>query len=241
MNTVCDLDFQQTLSFQKQLENSLGMKLHLKINDNRSTMLNVKWEPDCTRVSMHRMFLQAPQNVMQALACYLKGDDRKLAPSIKAYIEDTLQKMDYTHQLDLTQLETKGFYYNLNEIYLRLNREYFDNRLKLHMTWFGKGRRRRCKRLTFGLYQDPLRLIKINRLLDHPYFPDYFVDYVVYHEMLHHVCPAYVDETGYKHIHSKAFKEHEKKFKNFNEAQTWIKNNQEYLFNAMRENTYGRS
>lgn len=226
------MDNQQTETFQEQLENHLGIKLHLKINDNRSTMLNVKWEPDCTRVSLHRMFLQAPQNIMQALACYLKGDDRKLSPSIKAYIEQHLQKLDYSHELDLTRLETSGRCYDLKDIYDEINRDYFEGSLKLHITWFGTHRGSQCKRVTFGLYHDPLRLIKINRRLDNRQFPKYFVEYVVYHEMLHYVCPAFVDETGYKHIHSKAFKERESKFKYFKEAQEWIKENQDCLFNA---------
>ena len=48
-----DLDDQETLTFQERLENSVGSKLRLKINDNRSTMLSVKWDPDCTKVSLH--------------------------------------------------------------------------------------------------------------------------------------------------------------------------------------------
>ncbi len=226
------LDYQQASMFQEQLENQAGIKLHLKINDNRSTMLSVKWEPDCTKVSLHRMFLQAPQNVMQALACYLKGEDKKLAPSIKAYIENNLQNFNYSHELDFAKLQTQGQVYDLKKIYCDLNQEYFNQRLNLYITWFGVRRRRICKRVTFGLYHDPLRLIKINRLLDNQHFPTYFIAYVIYHEMLHHVCPAYVDENGYKHIHSQAFKEHEKRFKYFKEAQQWIRDNQGYLFDA---------
>jgi predicted SprT family Zn-dependent metalloprotease len=227
-----DTSQKQTLTFQEQLENSAGIKLRLKINDNRSTMLSVKWEPDCTKVSLHRMFLKAPQNVMQALACYLKGEDKKLAPSIKAYIEHSLQKLDYSHELDLSTLQTKGRIYDLEKIYGDLNREYFDEPLGLHITWFGERRRRLCKRVTFGLFHDPLRLIKINRLLDNRHFPDYFVAYVIYHEMLHYVCPTFVDEKGQKHIHSRDFKEREKEFKYFKDAQQWIRDNQNYLFHS---------
>lgn len=223
---------QKDLIFQEKLENSAGIKLRLKINDNRSTMLSVKWEPDCTKVSLHRMFLQAPRNVMQALACYLKGEDKKLAPSIRAYIEHNLQQLDYSHELDLSKLQTKGRVYDLQKIYHHLNRVYFDHSLDLHITWFGHGRRRSCNRVTFGLFHDPLRLIKINRLLDNKRFPDYFVAYVIYHEMLHYVCPTYVDEKGQKHIHSKEFKEREQEFKHFKLAQQWIRDNQNYLFHA---------
>jgi hypothetical protein len=227
-----DLDNQQTLTFQGRLENHAGMKLQLKINDNRSTMLSVKWEPDCTKVSLHRMFLKAPKNVMQALACYLKGEHKKLAPSIRAYIEHNLQRLDYSHELDLSKLQTKGHVYDLEKIYEYLNHEYFDQSLDLHITWFGERRRRVSNRVTFGLYHDPLRLIKINRLLDTRDIPGYFVAYVIYHEMLHYVCPAYVDEKGYKHIHSREFKEREREFRYFKEAQEWIRSNQHYLFDS---------
>jgi hypothetical protein len=225
-------DSHQILLFQEKLEVSIGTKLRLKFNDNRSTMLSVKWEPDYTKVSLHRMFLGAPQNVMQALACYLKGEHKKIAPSIKAYIEHSLQKLDYSHELDLTKLDVQGSVYDLQQMYHQLNHEYFGASLNLHITWFGEGRKRRCNRVTFGLFHDPLRLIKINRLLDNKSFPDFFVAYVIYHEMLHYACPPYVDEKGVSHIHSKSFKEREKEFKYYHEAQQWIRNNHHYLFNV---------
>lgn len=228
--TFKNFEDKRALNFQQQLENSTGTKLHLKINDNHSTMLSVKWEPDCTKVSLHRMFLQAPQNIMQALACYLKGEDRKLSPSIRAYIDHHLKRLDYSHKLDLSQLSMRGKVFDLEKIYLGLNREYFESPLGLRITWFGEGRRRLRKKVTFGLYHDPLRLIKINRLLDDHYFPNFFVSYVIYHEMLHFVCPASFDLNGHKAIHSKEFKRRESEFKHFKQAQQWIRDNQSYIF-----------
>lgn len=218
-----------TYSLQKKLEDKSGLKLKLKINDNRSTMLSVKWEPDCTKVSLHRMFLDAPRNVMDALACYLKQEDKIIAPSVKAFIEDRLKDIDYSKTLDTSKLSSQGDVYNLQRIYDNLNREYFKDKLKLQITWFGKGQRFKS-RVSFGLYYDSLRLIKINRLLDHASFPDYILSYVIYHEMLHHVCPAYYDANGYHHIHSKEFKKREVEFKYYDMAQKWIKDNQANFF-----------
>lgn len=217
-------------TFQEQLENSSGRKLKLKINDNRSTMLSVKWEPDFAKVSLHRIFLQAPQNVMDDLACYLRQEDKIIAPSVKAFIENNLKNLDYSHQLDRTKLYSQGHVYNLQKVYDNLNREYFRGKLNLFITWFGKPMQRSRSQVTFGLYHDPIRLIKVNRLLDSPSFPDYFVSYVVYHEMLHHVCPAYVDDKGQHHIHSKEFKEREIEFRHYELAQMWIKENQACFF-----------
>lgn len=220
----------QLFILKESLEDRIGKKLHLKINDNRSTMLSVKWEADCTRVSLHRMFLKAPLKVMQDLTGYLKQEKKNLTPDVKAYIEKSLQTFDYSHQLDLKKLQVKGKEYHLQSIYDQLNEEYFEKKLKLSITWFGNTKRANRSRITFGLYYDPLKLIKINRLLDQPYFPIYFVRYVVYHEMLHYVCPTYVDERGVKQIHSKEFKTKEKEFKEFEQAQSWMRQNQNNIF-----------
>ncbi len=167
---------------------------------------------------------------MQALACYIKQEDKIIDPDIRYFIEENLKKMDYSHLLERRKLYTQGMVYNLQRIYHDLNKEYFDNRLNLFITWFGKPNFRCRTRVTFGLYHDPLKLIKINRLLDSPSFPDYLVSYVVYHEMLHHVCPAYHDENGVHRIHTKEFKKRESQFRHFNLAQDWIRDHQQHLF-----------
>lgn len=193
-------------------------------------MLSVKWEPDYTRVSLHRIFLDAPRNVMEALACYLRQEDKNIDSSVKAFIEDNLQKLDYSHLLNRQKLYSQGNVYNLQNIYNELNQEYFDGKLSLFITWFGKPIQRNRSRVTFGLYHDPLKLIKVNKILDSPAYPDYLVSYVVYHEMVHHVCPAYFDENGQHRIHSKEFKEREAEFRYFDLAKNWIKENQTTFF-----------
>lgn len=218
---------------QQLLEMISGKKLKLTINDNRSTMLSVRWEPDHTRVSLHRMFLEAPKNVMNALACYIKGEESTPGPLVKAFIESNLCNLDYSHQLKAGNLLVQGQVYNLKDIYDHLNHEYFDRELNLHITWFGKQGFKPRSRLTFGLYHDPLKLIKINRFLDSPKIPDFVVSYVVYHEMLHKVCPSYVDEKGVNHSHSDDFKRRELEFRDYILSQNWIKEHQESLFQVL--------
>lgn len=215
---------------QRNLENHSGMKFQFKLNDNRSTMLSVRWDPDCTKVSMHRMFLEAPKNVMDALACYLLKKEQHIAPAIKSFIETNLKKLDYTYLIDQSKLVSIGKVYDLKDIYDSLNGEYFNRKLDLSITWFGRYNQKNRSRVTFGLYHEPLKLIKIHRMLDNKCFPDYVVNYVVYHEMVHHVCPSYIDEKGIHRIHSKAFKEKEARFREYGKAQQWIKSNQVHFF-----------
>ena len=152
-----------------------------------------------------------------------------ISPIVKEFIEDGIKNLDYSHELDASKLSTNGHVYNLQKTLDTLNREYFDQKLNLCITWFGKPSVRSRNRLTFGLYHDPLRLIKINRLLDSPSFPSYLIDYVVYHEMLHHVCPSYY-ENGVHKVHTREFKERELEFKHYNLAQNWLEEHTEYLF-----------
>ena len=180
-------------------------KYEFKINNNRCTMLSVKWEPDKTKVSLHKMFLDAPSNIMDQLACYLKQETKTISPQVRAFIDTNLQKLDYSWQLDKKKLEVKGSVYNLKTIFDELNQEYFNGELDLLITWFGKKGQKNRSRVTFGLYHDQMRLIKINRMMDTPAFPDYVVSFVIYHEMLHHVCPSYYDKNGRHQIHSKEF------------------------------------
>lgn len=218
------------MSLYQKLQDYIDAKLDVKINDNRSTMLSVRWEPDCTKISMHRMFLNAPQNVMDALACYIRREQKVLSPVVKAFIEDNIRNLDYSHTLDQSKLSEKGKVYNLREIYNEINGEYFRNELNLHITWFGRSKQKNKSTVTFGLYYDPLKLIKVNRYLDNVEIPHYLISYVIYHEMLHHVCPSYVDENGLHRIHSKEFKEKEMEFRFYGPAKKWIDLNLPQIF-----------
>jgi hypothetical protein len=210
------------IGFQQEIEARTRRKLKIKINNNRQTMLSVRWESDCTRVSLHRMFLQAPQNVMDELACYIQKKHKVIAPSVKAFIEESMRKLDYSHTIKPSQLMTQGAVYNLKKLYNDVNREYFDNAVDLYITWYGKPHLTTKSRITYGLYFEPQRLIKIARFLDHLTVPDYVISFVIYHEMLHHVCPTYVDDKGVHRSHDKAFKDREKQFRYFDLAMDWM-------------------
>jgi hypothetical protein len=215
--------------FQKDLEKSLNKSVKLRINDNRSTMLSVKWEPDCTRVSMHRFFLDAPKNIMDELACYIRKEHPQLTPSVKSFIENQVNGLDYSHEVRKERLSAQGRYYDLERLMGEVNRNYFQSCLDLNITWFKHKRRRIRSQFTFGLYHQPLKLVKINSLLDTPEVPEYILSYVIYHEMLHHVYPSYCDIKGKRKIHHQEFKEMEKQFSEYDRARSWIEHNRERL------------
>lgn len=216
--------------FKKKLERDCGKKLLLKINDNHTTMLSVRWESDCTRVSLHRMFLKAPKNVMNALACYIRREHHEIPLNVKGFIDESLQRLDYSHLVNRRYLCTQGSTYHLQTMYDTLNKEYFQGSVNLLITWFGRSEQRPRTRIALGLYHDALKLIKIHKIMDSPIFPSYVVEFIIFHEMLHHVCPAYYDKAGVHHIHSKEFKALEAQYRHYQLAEQWLKEHQGHLF-----------
>lgn len=224
--------------FLKRLSQYTRLKVSLKVNHNRSTMLNVlerRWR--FVRLSLHQMFLNAPDRVVEAVAHYLKGrsrGDEEYHKILREYIELHLPKQDYSCRLP-SVLKAEGVHYDLQAIYEKVNQDYFNQNLNLKVTWYGGTVRSKYpKRITFGLYEDPLKLIKINRILDDPFFPSYFVSYVVYHEMVHAVVPGEMNERGQFCVHTPLFKEHERQFADYKRAREWEKKNRNKIFSHGR-------
>lgn len=221
---------ESTKSFLADLRQRAGHPLKIRLNNNRSTMLNVQWKQGYTSVSLHRLFVGAPGEVIDSLASYLRGEEQKLAPAIKAYIEQEIASIDYSARIDRDCLRPVGVVYDLQKIYNRVNQEYFEGKLSLFITWHGAARQRFGKSITFGLYDETMKLIRVHRVLDHPEVPQSVVEFVVYHEMLHHVCRPYVDEKGINRVHHPLFRAKEKEHHHYGVATEWIRHHKEALF-----------
>lgn len=216
------------------LQQHLKMDLEIVINDNRSTMLNVlQRRKRSMRLSLHRMFLEAPASVISAVAHLVRTSRTKCKEQnhiVKEYIQRNLPRFDASHRVDRSKLSPKGAVYHLREIFDVLNQSYFEGSLDLMITWYKTPSRKNRQRITFGQYYDNMKLIKINELLDNSFFPDYFVSFIVYHEMLHARIPGHMDEKGRYCVHGKAFKERERLFEHYERAHLWEKQNKNSIF-----------
>jgi hypothetical protein len=127
-------------------------------------------------------------------------------------------------------LQTQGTLYDLQEIYNRINQAYFENQLDLKITWFGSKERKARRHRKLGLYIFDDKVVKIHRLLDQAHFPPYFISYVVYHEMLHSVCPPVKARRGRYQIHHLEFKKKEMEFAEYALAKRWETENKRLFF-----------
>jgi len=112
-----------------------------------------------------------------------------------------------------------GRVYNLDKIYARLNRRYFNNELhKPTLSWSA----RRTKRI-LGHHDAVHDAIIISRSLDQANVPEFLVEYVLYHEMLHiKHRPRVIN--GRRIFHTAAFRADEQRFARFRESIEWLDN-----------------
>ena len=74
--------------------------------------------------------------------------------------------------------------------------------------------------IKLGTYSATERLIRIHPVLDKPWVPRYFVSFVIYHEMLHHVMPTTI-VSGRRVLHPPLFMARERFFRDFDRAMAW--------------------
>jgi predicted metal-dependent hydrolase len=178
-------------------------------------------------VRVSDILCDAPQAVHRALAHILVGKLFKQRPKVEhetlyrqfIYQPQILRASDLARQRrGRKQLSgSVGRTYNLDRIFTQLNRRYFDNDLyKPNLSWS----MRRTKRI-LGHHDAVHDAIIISRSLDLASVPDYVVEYVMYHEMLHvKHKPRLVN--GRRLFHTPAFRAEEKRFAYYDEAIKWL-------------------
>lgn len=118
-----------------------------------------------------------------------------------------------------------GSVFDLQKIYQDLNIRFFDEKLRLTIGWFGRERSKAVRKAVLGSYHEEEKAIRIHRSLDRKDIPLFFIEYLVYHEMVHSVVPREYSLSGRTIFHGKKFKEYEKRFPLYERAIAWEKAN----------------
>jgi hypothetical protein len=204
----------------------------LTLTENRSVLLTVRREKGTAFVRLHYMFLHAPLSVVRAIARGLKSRKSRAADSVvRRFMNENLHRVRRVKR-ELPALLTRGSHHDLLRVFASLNARFFSDRLEVPITWGrGYGRARRGG-LTFGSYDPVLGLIRIHPVLDRPEVPRYFLESVVYHEMLHHNMGGVPDRAGRTVYHTRAFRAAEARYPHHREALAWEKRNLRYLLRA---------
>lgn len=214
-----------------------GRSVVLSITDNRHSIISHSMKDGVLHARVHHMFLDAPPRVVDALVRYVTRDDREASQIVGQYIEDNGARLA-RRRARAIPLVAKGKHHDLLQIFKDLNERYFGGNCHALITWGRRTRRKGNKprrAIKLGSYSSLERLIRIHPVLDRAWVPRYFVAYVVYHEMLHHMIPSArgnarqassniasaKGQVARRILHPPEFLEREREFRNFERALDW--------------------
>lgn len=218
-----------------------GRTVVLQITDNRCSIISHSLKGGVLHARIHHMFLDASARVRDALVRYLATDDRASSIIVSHYIEANGARLARRRPRTIP-LFPKGDHHDLFTIFKDLNERYFAGACHALITWGTKVKRKNPKprrAIRLGSYSNLERVIRIHPALDRAWVPRYFVAYVIYHEMLHHMIPSargtsrhasakILSEAGppsttsaRRTLHPPEFLEREREFRNFERALSW--------------------
>ena len=181
-------------------------RMVLTLTENRVSMFSANFTDSVIiKVRMHKQFLSAPEPILRCIQIYLSTRNTSAWKKIEGFVQ--------TIQLDkpirsANALSTQGRFYNLREIKHFINSVYFSNALSCRICWgrsFRRHHRTARKSIRYGAYHEQENLIRINPLLDDLRVPKTFLEYIVFHEMLHIAIPSEYRNCRWNH-HTKQFK-----------------------------------
>jgi len=170
----------------------------------------------------------APAPIVEALAYILLGKlYRRPIPRIyehryRLYLNrrEIRQKLQLMRQIRGRKFVSgpEGASHNLEELFERLNRQYFDGLLGRPLL----GWSRQLSRSLLGHFDPSHNAIIISRIFDRPAAPPLALEYVMFHEMLHLRYP--VDHNGVRRrVHTREFRQAERAFPRLAEAKELLK------------------
>lgn len=227
----------QIAAAQQSLERRIRAHLprgevRVTLTDNRYTMISVRRLKREQRfdVRLHLMFADADPVIVRALAKYVADNDREASHVLGDFIDNNNDYVRGRSRRSPSQvIFTAGEYHDLRATFDRLNAQYFDNKIEAAITWGARtGRVRRRTSIKMGSYAVEDRLIRIHRSLDRAFVPGFFVDWIVFHEMLHQVHDILV-KNGRREFHSKEFMADEMRFEHYDEARAWERSHLDQL------------
>jgi predicted metal-dependent hydrolase len=221
-----ELPLNDAAALRDELERRTGLRIAMTVTDNTHNLLSVKPDgaPERVKVRLHHMFLAAEPGVVKALSEWIRRPRAKRSgEALDAFIRANRHLIRQKQPRRRTiRVRTRGRHFDLKRLYDEVNEAHFGGEIKAHITWGQMPKRRgRRRSIRFGSYSHELGLIRIHPLLDQEFVPEYFVRYIVYHEMLHAHLGVSESETGRRMVHTAEFRKMEEAYPDYDKALTW--------------------
>ena len=165
-------------------------------------------------VRLHKMFRHAGPQEARVLAGYISGRDKGSSSALDSFIALHAEEIRGREPEDGTPLDAVGKHHDLVASLERVSVRYFGAVEGMNEVAIGWGRARASRRRrnaksrsrALATYSYGDRAIRVNPVLDSKRVPVYVLDWIVYHELLHHVLPVERGVHGKRRYHTKSFR-----------------------------------
>lgn len=205
----------------------LGSPVDVTVVDCVDPMVSSRRVGSKLKLRIHKAFLDAPRDVLAAAARYLSGGGRSETERMQEYLASD-GDLDPNRASAAEQRTAVGSFFDLEEIMRELNDRHLAGRYDGAICWGRRAPARRRRSIRLGSYEFQGKLIRIHPALDRDFVPKYYVEWIVYHEMLHQLVPEIV-KNGRRYFHGPGFKKLERAFPAYRKAQEWQEMNLEKL------------
>ncbi|HYV47466.1 MAG TPA: hypothetical protein VFA20_21550 [Myxococcaceae bacterium] len=221
---------------ERRLRTRLKARVQVHLHDNTHTMITFRRARWGWRLRLHHMFLAAPDEVLGSLARYVRWADPDASMNLDRFIERNrifIRKVTPAELRRRLRIVPSGSHHDLRDIFAQLNQRYFGGQITATIT-YGPAPRARAPRksIKMGSYSAETKVIRIHPALDQKQVPRFFVEWIVFHEMLHHVHRARRGEDGRRCVHTPEFLAQERTFHDFKRARRWEDENLDFLLRS---------
>jgi len=199
-----------------ELERLAGRPLALALTRNVSRYVSFSPGREPLAVRLHEAFLDAPAEVLAALAAWLSGGQRRAPRAVRDFVSASAARLgrEVTRPRPV-RLAPRGQWFDLAVLLERVNGEFFGGRISAPITWSRRSRRRAVRARRLGAYCRRRHFISINPVLDRPTVPEWFVAFIIYHECLHSL------QGPQERPHGRPFREAMRRHPDFERARRW--------------------
>jgi len=209
----------------------VGRPVRLVVHDNRSTMVSFRREGGALRLRVHHLFLGAPAAVVDALAAFATARGEARAAALREVDAWVRRHRDRIAPGGHEHLDPRGRFHDLQSILDRLNAEHFAGAVEARIGWGRSGALPGRRSIRTGVYLHAARAIRIHPALDREEVPAFYVEAVVFHEMLHQVVPP-EERGGRRVVHGPAFRRRERAWHGHARARAWERANLSLLLSG---------
>jgi len=218
-------------------ERLLGAKLEYRVRVQfgraRTQPVRANYEGSNLDLRLHEFFRTAPPEVADDLAAWLRSGRRArgACTRLDRWIDDQLAALPKKAPRSIA-LVTRGDVHDLEPMARALfDREFaaaFEGRPRPAITWGRRGPSRARRSMQLGCYVRESHLVRMHSVLDQAAVPEWFVRFVLFHEILHAAMPAGLRP------HGPEFRARERAYPDYAAAVKWQSRNVNAMIRSAR-------